>query len=205
MKFGAVISAVALSALLGASPVSASVVDLHTLSGGDTFWGNGHSNSSLSSSSTTTDTYDFKLSSTTGFSSLTVLDGFLGFSGVTLELFNGFGASATQIASVTFPSLGTGDPLVLGATDLTNGKYKLEVIDTLPPATEEKIGHHSVTFPSTGGYVLDFDVHSVSLIDLPPAGSVSAVPEPSTWVLMIAGFLGLGFMAYRKKATLGLA
>jgi hypothetical protein len=102
---------------------------------------------------------------------------------------------------VTFPSLGTGDPLFLSATDLTNGKYKLEVIDTLPRATEEKIGHHWVTFPSTGGYVLDFDVHSVSPIDPPPAGSVSAVPEPSTWAMMMLGFCGLAFLVRRRRAA----
>jgi hypothetical protein len=27
----------------------------------------------------------------------------------------------------------------------------------------------------------------------------AAVPEPSTWAMMILGFLGLGFMAYRRK------
>jgi hypothetical protein len=27
----------------------------------------------------------------------------------------------------------------------------------------------------------------------------AAVPEPSTWVMMILGFCGLGFMAYRRK------
>jgi hypothetical protein len=35
---------------------------------------------------------------------------------------------------------------------------------------------------------------------------VSAVPEPSTWAMMILGFLGLGFVAYRRKnGTLRLA
>jgi fibro-slime domain-containing protein len=29
--------------------------------------------------------------------------------------------------------------------------------------------------------------------------TVSAVPEPSTWAMMILGFFGLGFMAYRRK------
>jgi hypothetical protein len=29
--------------------------------------------------------------------------------------------------------------------------------------------------------------------------SVSAVPEPSTWAMMMLGFCGLGFMAYRRK------
>jgi hypothetical protein len=29
----------------------------------------------------------------------------------------------------------------------------------------------------------------------------SAIPETSTWAMMILGFFGLGFMAYRKKAA----
>ena len=28
-----------------------------------------------------------------------------------------------------------------------------------------------------------------------------AVPEPSTWAMMLLGFAGLGFMAYRRKST----
>jgi hypothetical protein len=30
--------------------------------------------------------------------------------------------------------------------------------------------------------------------------SVGAVPEPSTWAMMIVGFAGVGFMAYRRKS-----
>ena len=29
---------------------------------------------------------------------------------------------------------------------------------------------------------------------------VAAVPEPSTWAMILLGFAGLGFMAYRRKA-----
>jgi hypothetical protein len=29
--------------------------------------------------------------------------------------------------------------------------------------------------------------------------STSSVPEPSTWAMMILGFVGVGFMAYRRK------
>jgi hypothetical protein len=32
----------------------------------------------------------------------------------------------------------------------------------------------------------------------------SAVPEPSTWAMMILGFCGLGFMTYRRKDKLAL-
>jgi hypothetical protein len=36
--------------------------------------------------------------------------------------------------------------------------------------------------------------------------NVSAVPEPSTWAMMVLGFCGLGFLAYRRKnGTLRLA
>src|ERR1700722_1731808 len=31
-------------------------------------------------------------------------------------------------------------------------------------------------------------------------GTVSAVPEPSTWAMMLLGFAGVGFMAYRRKS-----
>jgi hypothetical protein len=32
------------------------------------------------------------------------------------------------------------------------------------------------------------------------ATTVSSVPEPSTWAMMILGFAGVGFMAYRRKS-----
>ena len=34
--------------------------------------------------------------------------------------------------------------------------------------------------------------------------SIATVPEPSTWAIMILGFAGVGFMAYRRKSTLGV-
>jgi hypothetical protein len=33
----------------------------------------------------------------------------------------------------------------------------------------------------------------------------AAVPEPSTWAMMILGFCGLGFMAYRRKSSVATA
>lgn len=32
-------------------------------------------------------------------------------------------------------------------------------------------------------------------------GNQPAVPEPSTWAMMLLGFLGLGFMAYRRRGS----
>ncbi len=37
------------------------------------------------------------------------------------------------------------------------------------------------------------------------AVDVSGVPEPSTWAMMALGFAGLGFLAYRKRATIAAA
>ena len=31
--------------------------------------------------------------------------------------------------------------------------------------------------------------------------TITAVPEPSTWAMMIAGFLGVGFLAYRRRSA----
>jgi PEP-CTERM motif len=33
--------------------------------------------------------------------------------------------------------------------------------------------------------------------------SIAAVPEPATWAMMILGFLGVGFMSYRRKVRTG--
>ena len=35
--------------------------------------------------------------------------------------------------------------------------------------------------------------------------SISAVPEPSTWAMLILGFAGVGFMAYRRRNQSGAA
>ena len=32
------------------------------------------------------------------------------------------------------------------------------------------------------------------------SGSASAVPEPATWGMMLIGFLGVGFLSYRRKS-----
>jgi hypothetical protein len=50
-------------------------------------------------------------------------------------------------------------------------------------------GHITANSPNEYGY------------NLAAIGSVSAVPEPSTWAMMILGFAGIGFLAYRRRST----
>jgi hypothetical protein len=64
----------------------------------------------------------------------------------------------------------------------------------------------SLTFANTtlgglglapGSYTYTFGTNDSFVIDIP--GQVAAVPEPATWAMMILGFFGVGFMAYRRK------
>jgi PEP-CTERM motif len=38
-------------------------------------------------------------------------------------------------------------------------------------------------------------------IDIIAGSGASPVPEPSTWAMMLIGFLGLGYAAVRKRAV----
>jgi PEP-CTERM motif len=51
-------------------------------------------------------------------------------------------------------------------------------------------GFEDISFDPTGGAVAFDESTAVT----------SAVPEPSTWAMMILGFCGIGFMAYRRKS-----
>lgn len=58
------------------------------------------------------------------------------------------------------------------------------------------------TYDETTGYFngLSSTVLGYGLIlDLPDGFSVSAIPEPSTWAMMLLGFAGVGFMTYRRR------
>jgi hypothetical protein len=35
--------------------------------------------------------------------------------------------------------------------------------------------------------------------------TIAAVPEPSTWAMMILGFAGVGFLAYRRRSQTAVA
>ncbi|MGB8606808.1 MAG: PEPxxWA-CTERM sorting domain-containing protein [Bradyrhizobium sp.] len=54
-------------------------------------------------------------------------------------------------------------------------------------------------FTNPGGAPVPFVLDYVSANGAPSVLVVTAVPEPSTWALMILGFAGVGFMAYRRK------
>jgi hypothetical protein len=94
---------------------------------------------------------------------------------------NGLTTTLT-LASAVFSSV----PNNIGGLDLTvsgSGTATLTGFDPTP-------GSFRLTSQgATGGGNFTFSATTV----------VAGVPEPSTWAMMILGFVGLGFMAYRRK------
>jgi hypothetical protein len=63
----------------------------------------------------------------------------------------------------------------------------------------------SVSSAETTAVAVEFFTQPLDLTSSLQVNSVeAAVPEPSTWAMMILGFCGIGFMAYRKRKD-GLA
>ncbi|MDN3275966.1 PEPxxWA-CTERM sorting domain-containing protein [Frankia sp. RB7] len=88
-----------------------------------------------------------------------------------------------------------------GTLSLTGagGSTLLSTISYGYPAFQSLTGFDFTVGPGT--YTLDFALNNqegpfaLRVGDL----SISAVPEPSTWAMMILGFVGVGFMTYRRR------
>jgi PEP-CTERM motif len=98
------------------------------------------------------------------------------------------------------PSSGSGDffgvegasgGLIALATTYVSGG-QLSATDTYSSETLSSLG----LTPGSYVYTWGTDGHADSL-----TVNIAAVPEPSTWAMMILGFAGVGFMAYRRKAN----
>jgi hypothetical protein len=77
------------------------------------------------------------------------------------------------------------------------------LLNTLDFTTTLSAGEHTLSLevtrlfaPARGVDTEYFDNVSLNV--------TSAVPEPSTWAMMILGFAGVGFMAYRRKSSLSV-
>lgn len=61
----------------------------------------------------------------------------------------------------------------------------------------------SATYSTSGGDLVFANVDSINALSF--TATITGVPEPSTWAMMLAGFAGLGFLAYRKRAVVAAA
>jgi hypothetical protein len=106
---------------------------------------------------------------------------------------NNFGTGTATIAST-----GSGDvfgvlgsfPAIYVPLNYVSGT-SVSATDTWNNATLDSLGL------TLGTYVYTWGVgdHADSL-----TVEIGSVPEPSTWAMLLLGFAGIGFMAYRRKA-----
>jgi hypothetical protein len=73
--------------------------------------------------------------------------------------------------------------------------------ETLLYSTSVTIPVHTGTFGVTAnpGGVINLQADQQYVAYLTVAGLSPAVPEPSTWAMMILGFAGVGLLAYRRR------
>jgi len=85
---------------------------------------------------------------------------------------------------------------VTGANSRTNMNYELNTVNfTLNSPTTIPLSFRSLDGEGSpyGGVIGDVSI-----------SQISAIPEPTTWAMMIIGFCGLGMMAYRRKSKAAL-
>ena len=153
---------------------------------------------------TSSGVYNFHISGV-GPTSVTFID-----PKIAIGYFYETGMGNPNFASVTLPDVGGGK---FDLTFLDGGK---SVTDALNANSQFFFGSGGVsTFEVTGidpsakldptnGGAFITGLTFVSAGDFtgtmtPITTEISAVPEPSTWAMMIMGFVGIGFMAYRRK------
>ena len=105
---------------------------------------------------------------------------------------NQFGNVGT--ATSTFDFLFQGD-LLLGAIDSLDFSI---VVNGAQIFTGSSVSDDVIDLGSKFGPNIDLTINGFGAFVI--GGVVEAVPEPSTWALMLLGFAGLGFVGYRTKS-----
>jgi PEP-CTERM motif len=171
---------------------------------------------------------DISVLSTTNGSGVVVLNGFSPFTavvdgvtefGLHLSFASDTGTTPGSLADValTFdvsgaPSLTGAFAVFAGTTSGTGTDDLSEVLSNGVSLTLNDPGATAAVFSAIGSLSVvkdqsDFAGSSGSADSsiLGNAFLVTAAPEPSTWAMMLAGFVGLGFLGYRKACKGSLA
>ncbi len=72
-------------------------------------------------------------------------------------------------------------------------------VDGFPGTNPGSVENYYFTATATSETLTLFQSSGTQASPIVDNISISAVPEPSTWAMMILGFAGIGFMAYRRR------
>jgi hypothetical protein len=92
---------------------------------------------------------------------------------------------------------------ITGTGQQVGGNTNGGIVNGIIVALNDKFNIDNTTIDGRvigGGSDQDFQLVSGFVLNAP----VGAVPEPSTWAMMLLGFLGLGVIAYRRKGKMAL-
>jgi hypothetical protein len=200
---------VASVALFSATPVSAEVI-LDTI-GSQNFAAN--SGIFVANSSLETQSLAISFSSSVG-ATISEIDAYIGTltliasttHSVTLGIMaNSAGAPSGTFIDSSVVSLSSTSPIVLGSLDwkISAGTtYWLAAVATSGTFAIWNAGPDiapvAVTHTISGGKWTTQDGGDAPAASI--TASVASVPEPSTWAMMLLGFAGVSFMAYRRKS-----
>jgi PEP-CTERM motif len=107
--------------------------------------------------------------------------------------------------SGTLGSASTAGEIVFGEPYLFAGVVTITPADFQilgsPVGSFEQFGGPALFSGSTSNPIFNIGTFNLSsIVDGPATITITAaVPEPATWAMMILGFFGVGFMAYRRK------
>ena len=99
-------------------------------------------------------------------------------------------------AGLFSPLLATSDPAI--SQYVGSGELSLSMIYIHNHPLNMSISLSGFDISSQGRPLPEHSPELIISYDYTPA-AVSAVPEPSTWAMMILGFAGVGYMAYRRR------
>jgi hypothetical protein len=103
-------------------------------------------------------------------------------------------------SELDFSFSGTVSQQLVEFTSSSNGSELAEIFSLQQPAQPGGVGiwTGSIGHPDLGLFVAyQTGIQPIATGGVPD--SVSAVPEPSTWAMLLIGFAGISFMVYRRK------
>ena len=108
-----------------------------------------------------------------------------------------------QNFTITSSNLGAGSSITTDGSDTkTPGKItNLDVVEAAPAGAPNGTDY-VIAFTQEATVFSTPNGHSEGRFEFTASAPIiAAVPEPSTWALMILGFCTLGFVAYRRKQS----